>query len=121
LVGIDKGKHVLGNWLGHVRLAINALLVKRWVGWERWGKQHTFRQYIQTVPNCLRCRKDVVILGLPTADTLRLRWGQLLVNLYINPKLIFYDSFSFIYPISMGLWQTGSNCESASYQIFNLI
>jgi len=30
-----------------------------------------------------------VILGLPTAESLQVRWGQLLVNLYINPKLIF--------------------------------
>jgi len=27
--GVRSGKHALGGWLGQVRLAINALLVKR--------------------------------------------------------------------------------------------
>jgi len=31
---------------------------------------------------------NVVILGLPTAEPMQQRWGQLLVNLYITPKLI---------------------------------
>jgi len=32
----------------------------------------------------------VVILGWPTAESVLLRWGQLLVNLYTNPKLILW-------------------------------
>jgi len=45
----------------------------------------------------------IVILSLPTAESVQLRWGQLLVNLYINPKLIFMTLSPSIYPISMAL------------------
>jgi len=35
--GIDEGYtlYALGGWLGQVRLAINALLIKRGVGWQK--------------------------------------------------------------------------------------
>jgi len=33
--GIKKGKTALGVWFGWVRLAKNALMVKRGVGWDR--------------------------------------------------------------------------------------
>jgi len=39
----------------------------------------------------------VMILSLPTAQSVWLRWGQLLVNLYINPKLIFMTLSHTIY------------------------
>jgi len=45
----------------------------------------------------------VVILGLPTAELVRLRWGRLLVNLYINLKSIFMTLSLPIYLISMAL------------------
>jgi len=43
----------------------------------------------------------VVFLGLPTAEYVRLSWGQLLVNLYINPKSIFMTLSPSLNPISM--------------------
>jgi len=43
----------------------------------------------------------VVILGLPTSEYMQLRWGQLFVNPYINPKLILTTLSPSIYTISM--------------------
>jgi len=34
--GLKRGIYALGGWLGQVRLAINTLLIKRGVGWEKW-------------------------------------------------------------------------------------
>jgi len=45
----------------------------------------------------------VVILRSPTIESVCVKWGQLLVNLYINPKLIFMALSPSIYPISMAL------------------
>jgi len=42
-----------------------------------------------------------VIFGLATAESLQLRRGQLFVNPYINPKLIFMTLSPSIYAISM--------------------
>jgi len=44
----------------------------------------------------------VAILGLPTGESVRLRWGQLLLNLLITPKSILMTLSLSIYPISMG-------------------
>jgi len=43
----------------------------------------------------------IVILGLPTPESVWLRWGKLLVNLYLNPKLIFMTLSPSIYPIDV--------------------
>jgi len=40
-------------------------------------------------------------LGLATAESLQLRLGQLLVNLYLKPKLIYMTLSLSLYPISM--------------------
>jgi len=34
-IGFRGGMYALGVWLGQVRLAMNALLIKRGVGWEK--------------------------------------------------------------------------------------
>jgi len=47
------------------------------------------RHYVQRLRLPAEKICTVVFLGLPTAEFLRLRSGQLLINLYINPKLIF--------------------------------
>jgi len=44
----------------------------------------------------------VVILGLETAESLQLRWGQLLVNLVHKPKVDFYDPFALFISILYG-------------------
>jgi len=44
----------------------------------------------------------VVNLGLATAESLQLRLGQPLLNLYISQKLIFMTLSPSMYPISMG-------------------
>jgi len=43
----------------------------------------------------------IVNFGLPTAESGHLSWGQLLVNPYISPKLIFMTLSPSMYPISM--------------------
>jgi len=44
----------------------------------------------------------VAFLGIPTAESVRLCHGHLLVNLYITPKSIFMTLSPSIYLISMG-------------------
>jgi len=59
-------------------------------GWESEGHDH--RRYIRRLLHPAHVAEKictVVILGIAIAEFLKLRWGQLLVNLYINPKLTF--------------------------------
>jgi len=44
-----------------------------------------------------RLSLPVYITVKPTTESVRLRWGQVLVNLYVNPKLVFMTLSPFIY------------------------
>jgi len=59
------------------------------------------RNYIQRLRLTAGKICTVVILGLPTTESVRLRWGQLLVKLNLNPKLIFMTLSPSIFLISM--------------------
>jgi len=66
---------------------------------------------------CLGCNKDLhrSDFGFTAAESVRLRWDQVLVNLYINPKLIFMTLSPSIYLISaasMRAWQVVSLSSS---------
>jgi len=58
----------------------------------------------------------IAILGLATAESLQRRWGQLLVNKYINPKLIFMTLSTSIYPISVTFSTKGQHVFEADFK-----
>jgi len=64
-------------------------------------RQRHYKQRMCLPAHAARNICTEVILGLTTAESLQVRLDQLLVNLYINPKLIFMSLSPSIHPISL--------------------